>query len=102
MGAEVNVAVLAYVDNHHLNPECMENSKRDLLVLLKENNQNQQALNDAVDCLNRILSEVECNEVFCQAHELVTRNSITRKPRKILKAVASFELKPFYFLINRN
>ncbi|RYY95363.1 MAG: hypothetical protein EOO11_16000 [Chitinophagaceae bacterium] len=80
----------------------MENGKRDLLVLLKENNQSQQALNQTVDCLNKILTQVECNEVFCKAHELVARNSITRKPRKILKAVASPELKPFYFLINRN
>ncbi|GAB4093595.1 hypothetical protein [Flaviaesturariibacter terrae] len=80
----------------------MENGKRDLLVLLKEQNQSQQALNQTVDCLNKILTQVECNKVFCQAHELVTRNSITRKPSKILKAVASFELKPFYFLINKN
>ncbi|RYY83523.1 MAG: hypothetical protein EOO15_21205 [Chitinophagaceae bacterium] len=80
----------------------MENGKRDLLVLLKEQNQSQQALNQTVECLNKILSQVECNEVFCQAHELVTRTHITRKPRKILKAVATFELKPFYFLINKN
>ncbi|TCJ17032.1 hypothetical protein EPD60_06900 [Flaviaesturariibacter flavus] len=80
----------------------MENGKRDLLVLLKEQNQSQQALNQTVDCLNKILSQVECDDVFCQAHELVTRNSITRKSRKILKAVATPDLKPFYFLINRN
>jgi hypothetical protein len=80
----------------------MENGKRDLLVLLKEQNQSQQALNQTVEYLNKILSQVECNEVFCQAHELVARNRITRKSGKILKAVASYELKPFYFLINRN
>jgi hypothetical protein len=80
----------------------MENGKRDLLVLLKEQNQSQQALNETVDCLNKILTQVECNEVFCGAHELVARNSITRKSKKILKAVASYDLKPFYFLINRN
>jgi hypothetical protein len=80
----------------------MENGKRDLLVLLKEQNQSQQALNQTVECLNMILSQVECNEVFCKAHELVTRTHITRKPRKILQAVATFELKPFYFLVNKN
>ncbi|RYY61845.1 MAG: hypothetical protein EOO12_14020 [Chitinophagaceae bacterium] len=72
------------------------------MVLLKEQNQSQQALNQTVDCLNKILSQVECNEVFCGAHELVARNHITQKPRKLLKAVATFELKPFYFLINKN
>jgi hypothetical protein len=80
----------------------MENGKRDLLVLLKEQNQSQQALNQTVECLNKILSQVECNEVFCGAHELVARNGITRKPKKILKAVSTYDLKPFYFLINRN
>jgi len=80
----------------------MENGKRDLLVLLKEQDQNQQKLDQTVEYLNRILSQVECNEEFCKAHELVTRNRITRKARKILNAVAQFELKPFYFLINKN
>jgi hypothetical protein len=46
--------------------------------------------------------QVENNEVFCAAHELVRRNRITAKKKRILKAAADFELKPFYFLINKN
>jgi hypothetical protein len=46
--------------------------------------------------------KVEHNEVFCTAHELVARNRITSRKKRILKAAAAFELKPFYFLINKN
>ena len=46
--------------------------------------------------------QVENNETFCAAHELVARNRITSKKKRILKASAAYELKPFYFLINKN
>lgn len=80
----------------------MEKGKRDLLVLLNENNPGKKSLDAEVECLNTILSLVECNNVFCKAHELVMRNGITQKPRKILNAVSDIDLKPFYFLINKN
>lgn len=46
--------------------------------------------------------QVENNEVFCTANELVARNKITSKKARILRAAAAYELKPFYFLINKN
>jgi hypothetical protein len=46
--------------------------------------------------------QVEQPDVFCQAHELVMRNSITTKKKRILRAVEHETLKPFYFLINKN
>ena len=74
---------------------------RDLLVLVRTN-ATQQSLEEAVDCLHQLLLRVECAEIFCRAHELVKRNSITKKGKAILKAIAEEELKPFHFLINKN
>jgi hypothetical protein len=74
---------------------------RDLLVLVRTNS-TQQSLEDAVECLHKILLSVECVNVFCATHELVKRNRITQKSRAILKAIAEEDLKPFYFLINKN
>ena len=74
---------------------------RDLLVLVRTN-ATQQSLEEAVECLNKILLQVECIDVFCSAHELIKRNRITQKAKAILKAIAEEELKPFYFLINKN
>ncbi len=74
---------------------------RDLLVLVRTN-ASQQSLEEAVECLHKILLSVECTDVFCSAHELVKRYKITRKPKTILKAIKSEQLKPFYFLINKN
>ena len=73
----------------------------DLLVLVRTNS-TQQSLEEAVECLHKILLRVECTEVFCHAHELVKRNKITQKVKPILKAISREELKPFYFLINKN
>ena len=80
----------------------MKMPTRDLLVLLKNEFMSQRALDHEVECLNDILRTAESDEQFCIAHELVDRNRITDKPRKILKAIRYSELKPFRFLINRN
>ncbi len=79
----------------------MKNHNRDLLLLYRTQ-VNQEALEKAVECLHKILLRVECNEVFCYSHELVKRTYISRKPKTILKAITMYELKPFYFLINKN
>jgi hypothetical protein len=80
----------------------MKNRNRDLLVLLKTASLSSDAFEKHIDCLHKVLLKVECNDVFCQAHELVARNSITIKKKKILRAIETAELKPFYFLINKN
>jgi hypothetical protein len=74
---------------------------RDLLVLVRTNS-TQQSLEEAVDCLHKLLLPVECTAVFCEAHELVKRNKITQRAKAILKAIATEDLKPFHFLINKN
>lgn len=80
----------------------MKMPNRDLLVLLKNEFMSQQAIDHEVECLNDMLHQAESEEQFCIAHELVDRNSITSKAKKILKAVRFSELKPFRFLINKN
>jgi len=80
----------------------MKMPTRDLLVLLKNEFMSQRALDHEVECLNDILRTAESDEQFCVAHELVNRNRITDKPRRILKAIRYSELKPFRFLINKN
>ena len=78
----------------------MKNYNRDLLLLYKDEVYNDDLIQNEVECLHRMT--VERNDVFCQAHELVTRYKITRKAKAILKAVEWPELKPFQFLINKN
>ncbi|HZH67119.1 MAG TPA: hypothetical protein VEY10_19675 [Flavisolibacter sp.] len=80
----------------------MKNYNRDLLLLYKEEAYDDDLLQKEVECLHEILMRVECNDTFCAAHELVTRNQITQKAKKIIKAIGWPELKPFNFLINKN
>ncbi len=80
----------------------MKLPNRDMIVLLKDEHMSQQAINAAVDTLDTILRIVESDNRFCNVHELVSRNSITNKKAKILKAIRYTELKPFVFLLNKN
>ncbi len=80
----------------------MSNTNRDLLVLLKDHSMSDQAIEQQVEYLHFILQNAESAEQFCVAHELVIRNYITSKSRKILKAVKDPVLKPFCFLVNKN
>ena len=80
----------------------MKNYDRDLLVLYRSEGYNDDLLQREVECLHRILLQVERSDVFCSAHELVTRNRITSKAKLISKAVGQLHLKPFNFLINKN
>jgi hypothetical protein len=85
-----------------LKQETMKNYDRDLLVLYKADVYNEDLLQREVESLHQILLKVERNDIFCSAHELVTRNKITQKSRSILKATRHIRLKPFQFLINKN
>jgi len=80
----------------------MKNYDRDLLVLYKTDVYNEDLLQHEVECLHKILLQVERNDVFCLAHQLVTRHKITNKVKAILKAISHIRLKSFHFLINKN
>ena len=80
----------------------MINRNRDLLLLLNTPSSSNEAFEKHVEALHKVLLLVECNEAFCAAHELATRTRITQKRAKIIRAIASADLKPFHFLINKN
>ena len=80
----------------------MKNYDRDLLVLYKADVFNEDLLQREVENLHQILLNVERSDIFCLAHELVTRNKITQKAKSILRATRHLRLKPFQFLINKN
>ena len=80
----------------------MKNYDRDLLLLYKADVFNEDLLQREVENLNQVLLKVERSDIFCLAHELVTRNRITQKARRILKATRHIQLRPFQFLINKN
>lgn len=71
-------------------------------MIVKDQSVSDEAIEQQVECLNELLRITETDEQFCMAHELVDRNSITQKPRLILKAIRFATLKPFRFLINKN
>ena len=75
---------------------------RDLLVLFKNEFMSQQAIDQEVDSLNKILRRTDLPQEFCKAHELVRRNRITQKAENLLQAFHQPLLKPFWFLISRN
>lgn len=89
-------------DGRLLKNDCsMKNHNRDLLVLYKSG-MGKESLEATVECLHRILRQVECLNVFCGAHELAKRTRITHKRSSLLRAIEHAELKPFHFLINKN
>ena len=75
---------------------------RELIVLLNQAQLSSQALAQEVEGLHAILAHLENSQVFYNAHELVDRDYITNRVKKIKKAVHFVELKPFRFLINKN
>ncbi|MET0392309.1 MAG: hypothetical protein ABW019_04175 [Chitinophagaceae bacterium] len=75
---------------------------RDLIVLLKNQFMSQQAIEQEVECLHGLLRLTESEQQFCTAHELVDRNQITRKSKKIIRESRFRELRAFRFLLNKN
>ena len=80
----------------------MGNPNRNLLVLLRNQFMSRQAIEQEVESINVILLQTESLQQFCIAHELVDRNRITSKSKKILMTIRISELKPFRFLICKN
>jgi hypothetical protein len=80
----------------------MINLNRDIMVMLKHEFMTEHAIQQEVETLNKLLAQTESPESFCTAHELVDRNRITSKTKKILKESHFYNLRPFRFLINKN
>lgn len=80
----------------------MINRNRDLLLLMKATSVSDKAFEKHVEELHKVLLQIEGSEAFCAAHELATRNRITRKKARLLRVMTTAELKPFHFLVNKN
>ncbi|MER3499182.1 MAG: hypothetical protein C4308_11390 [Chitinophagaceae bacterium] len=62
----------------------------------------QQAIEQEVVQLNKILLQTESFDEFQKAHQLVKRNRITTKTKYLHQAFCQKELKSFWFLFNKN
>jgi hypothetical protein len=80
----------------------MIRTNRNLLVIFNTGLLDEKALEREAKCLNRLLQNAKSPEQFCIAHELVDRNRITSRKRKILRESGYYRLRPFRFLINKN
>ena len=82
----------------------MKNANRDLLVLVRDGYADQDAIQNELQQLNRMLIRFETTENFCIAHEVFDVNKyrvITRLSR-LKKFVERDEIKPFVFVFNKN
>ena len=80
----------------------MKHYNRNLLVVIKDQFLDEQAIEQEMQTLNAMLALTETSRQFCLSHELVNRNHITNAPEKILKESRSRRLRSFRFLINKN
>lgn len=82
----------------------MNNSNRDLLVLLKYELKTPQAIEQEVGWLHELLFNVERLDNFVSAHELIDLNryKILHDSFEIKKTIRSKKEKPFVFLSNLN
>ncbi|MBL7751605.1 MAG: hypothetical protein JNN29_09470 [Chitinophagaceae bacterium] len=80
----------------------MKRVNRELLVLLRTALMSKEELELEVAGINRLLKYSFHDDRFCKAHELVANTRITQRKSKILRARRQSELKPFYFLLNKN
>ena len=80
----------------------MKPFSRNILLFSRDEFMSEQAIEKEVAYLNGILAIADTPEAFCNANELVDRNSITSSPRRILKESRHFRLREFTFLINKN
>ncbi|MGN6438145.1 MAG: hypothetical protein ACTHMM_16515 [Agriterribacter sp.] len=82
----------------------MKTSNRDLLVLLKDESMSNQAIEHEVEQLNEMLFHAESTENFCTANELIDLNryKIVQDQKSLVQVMHQNELKPFFFLCNKN
>lgn len=82
----------------------MKNSNRDLLVLVKDGQVDQEAIQYELQQLNRLLLRFETVESFCTAHEVFDLNKyrVVTSMSRLQKIIEKDEIKPFIFICNKN
>lgn len=78
------------------------NRERELVLLSKTALMSEKALEKELISLEQLFLYAESESAFCQTHELVQRNGITSKKAKLINIFYSHQLKPFWFLMNKN
>ena len=82
----------------------MKRQTRDLLLLRKDDVQDQKSIEMEIAVLNNMLQNVETTAALCVAYELIDINrfKILHDQLSISKVLKPNALKPFQFLVNRN
>jgi len=78
------------------------NRERELVLLSKTALMSEKALEKELISLEELFQYAESETAFCQTHELVQRNKITSKKAKLINLYYDHNLKPFWFLVNKN
>jgi hypothetical protein len=82
----------------------MKRQTRDLLLLRKDDVQDEKSIEMEVAVLNNLLQSVETTAALCVAYELIDINrfKILHDQLSISRVLKPNALKPFQFLVNRN
>jgi hypothetical protein len=78
------------------------NRERELVLLSKTALMSEKALEKELISLEQFFVYAESETVFCQTHQLVKRNRITSKKTHLVTIFYTHQLKPFWFLVNKN
>ena len=78
------------------------NRERELVLLSKTALMSEKALEKELICLEELFQYAESAAAFCQTHELVQRNKITSKKARLINIYYDHQLRPFWFLVNKN
>lgn len=82
----------------------MIDRNRDLLVLIKDEFKNEQAIENELEQLNELLHTTETMDNYCIAYEVIDLNKykIFNQYKKIVQVLSQKQLKPFQFICNKN
>jgi len=82
----------------------MKTPNRDLLVLVKDETLNGDAIENELERINQLLIDSETVENFCTVHEIfdLTKYKIVSRPAALKKYADLEEMKAFIFLSNKN
>lgn len=78
------------------------NRERELVLLSKTALMSEKALEKELISLENLFLYAESVAAFCLTHELATRNYITSRKEKLKDVFYTHQLKPFWFLVNKN
>lgn len=82
----------------------MKVPNRDLLVLVKDEQMNEEEIENEVERINELLYFIESLDNICIAHEVIDMNNykVIEIPHQVRKVLQQREEKPFQFVFNKN